>query len=74
VPLAEPYSLTLPIDPLDALEKIYTEFPSYVPEDHDVLQISQETVAYVKGAFKPRKGKCMTERIIMNDSCKCSDV
>ena len=72
MPLAEPYSLTLPVDPLDALEKIYNELPSYSPDDHDVMQVSQETVAYVKEAFKVKGGKCKTERVVMSDSCNCA--
>jgi hypothetical protein len=61
VPLTDPYSLTLPVDPLDTLEKIYSEFPGYSHDD-EVLQISQETVAYLKEVFKARDGKSKTDR------------
>lgn len=70
MPLTDPYSLTLPVDPLDTLQNIYSESPSYSPED-DVLQISQEAVAYLKEAVQPSAKKSKTSRVVMSDSCNC---
>lgn len=69
MPLTDPYSLTLPVDPFDTLQKIYSEIPSYSPEDHDVMRTSQETVASLKEVFKTRAGKCKTDRVVLSDSC-----
>lgn len=71
MPLTDPYSLTLPVDPLDTLEKIYSELPFYSPVDDD-FRVPQESVVYLKQVIKAGAGKTQTDKIVMSDSCNCA--
>lgn len=72
MPLTDPYSLTLPVEPLDTLQKIYSELPAYSPLDNDVLQVSQEAASYLRQVVKAGARESKTDRIVMSDSCNCA--
>lgn len=66
--LNDPYSLTLPVDPLDVLEKTYSDTPPYSSWNDDVLQVSQEAASLLKEVVQIGTGKSKTEQIVTSDS------